>query len=76
MSVPKRSQAFPEHTGTHPFPAFPIVPPLKGGGNVGNGIGTVRRGASDLVPMPPDLCGEGAGGLHCLVALCGRGVAE
>jgi hypothetical protein len=37
MSVPKRSQTFPERMATHPFPAFPSVPPLKGGGNVGNG---------------------------------------
>ncbi len=37
MTVPKRSQAFPERQGTVAFPAFPSVPPLKGGGNVGNG---------------------------------------
>jgi hypothetical protein len=37
MTVPKRSQAFPERSGTAAFPAFPSVPSLKGGGNVGNG---------------------------------------
>lgn len=36
MSVPKRSQAFPERMEQPPFPAFPSVPPLKGEGNVGN----------------------------------------
>lgn len=37
MTVPKRSQAFPERSGTAAFPAFPSVPSLREEGNVGNG---------------------------------------
>ena len=47
MSVPNRSQAFPEQVGTPPFPAFPSVPPLKGEGNVGNGNRDGQGGATE-----------------------------
>lgn len=53
MTVPKRSQAFPERSGTAAFPAFPSVPSLKGGGNGGNG----KREHFDC-PAPASLKGK------------------
>ena len=77
MSVPKRSQAFPERAGTPPSPAFPNVPPLKGGGNVGNGYRDGAGGtpgfchvAPDLVPMPGVLRRGRHVGLSYAFALC------
>jgi len=63
MTVPKRSQAFQERQGTPPFPAFPSVPPLKGGGNVGNAwagqggwqrIGALAAGLITIVSQKAD----------------------
>jgi hypothetical protein len=53
MTVPKRSQAFPERSGTAAFPAFPSVPPLRGEGT----LGTVRREHSGC-PAPASFKGK------------------